>query len=81
MTKLLFSLLALVFGTVNEPPRPFVDKTHAAYPDDYYTEQARRWAEVVDNACATEADYLEYYLAARYANRYAGGTYNLENLA
>ena len=81
MTQLLVFLLVLVCGTADEPPRPFVDIAHAAYPADYYTEQARRWAEVVDDACATEADYLEYYLAARYANRHAGGNYNLEDLA
>ena len=81
MTKLLLALLALVIGTVDEPPCPFESIIQAAHPADYYTEQARRWAEVAGEDCATEADYLEYYLAARYANRYAGGSYNLEGIA
>ncbi len=81
VTKLLLSLLALVFGTADEPPRPFEDIAHALHPSDYYTEQASRWAEVVGGRCVTEADYLEYYLAARYANRRAGANYNLEDIA
>ena len=80
MTQLLLPLLVFLLGTVEERPRHYESIVYAVYPADYYTEQARRWAEVAADECATESDYLEYYLAARYANRYAGGDYQLEGI-
>ncbi len=80
MITLLLLLILDSALSAGDRPAPFIDVAHGTYPAAYYAEQALRWQAVAQSDCATEADHLEYFLAARYANRFADGIYEIDQV-
>ncbi|WP_116125675.1 formylglycine-generating enzyme family protein [Lewinella sp. IMCC34183] len=77
MLSFLFAHLLLLATT---PPQPFRDLSRELHPGPYYGEQTESWRRRATDDCADDNDWLQYFLYARYANRFDHGTYDLAEI-